>query len=816
MPNRPARSARRLLLAGGLGLAIALVAYVAYLLRSLPDTADLRKTAQAQPSVLLARDGQVLYTFRRERYDPVTLDEVSPRVLEALIATEDHRFFDHRGIDVYRTLGACWLTINGDPQGGSTLTQQLARNLFPQEIGRSRSVNRKLKEMLTALRIERVYSKRQIVELYLNSTPFLYNVVGIEMAARTYFGKRAAELDTLEAATLVGMLKGPHYYNPVRFPERARERRNVVLAQMAKHGVIQREALARLTDVPLQVQFNRETESLGLAPHFVVHARRWLLDWAEAQGHDLYADGLSVHTSIDPSLQKAAEQAATEQADALQQVADVEWSAARSPVASRSPAAYAAARRQVQPFAHWWRLRPEMLEAALRESPAYREQLTRGLAPDEALRQVAANPASMQAAKARKTRLEAGLVALDPATGEVRAWVGSRDFAQDEYDHVAQAQRQPGSTFKPFVYGAALEAGISPLRSYIDEPVEVNLGGGKRWKPTDMTGFSGQPMSLRDGLVHSKNTITTQVMLEVGVPRVAALAKQMGVNLSALDPVPSLALGTSTVTLLEMTSAYATIARLGTYHTPIFVTRITDRHGHTLASFGGDSRQALSRGSAIELIDMMRGVVQRGTGTQVKTRFGIVADIAGKTGTTQNNTDGWFILMHPQLVVGAWVGFNDARVSLRSNHWGQGGHNAILLVGDFFRDALKTKAVDADASFPPSAYAPSPGLPRERPDAWIDEEDTTEPMRPEPPNAEPEWPSGDAPGAPAGPGPSPDMAAARIELDRLLERLAMPGGTGADSPAAGGEALRPVGVNEAAIAAPLRTQITTGLDRRSP
>jgi penicillin-binding protein 1A len=282
----------------------------------------------------------------------------------------------------------------------------------------------------------------------------------------------------------------------------------------------------------------------------------------------------------------------------------------------------------------------------------------------------------------------------------MRAWVGSRDFQRDQFDHVAQAERQPGSTFKPIVYGAALEMGFSPDRSYIDGPVTVSLGNGQVWQPTDMHGATNQPMSLRDGLVYSKNTITAQVAQDVGLQRIVDLARTMGVTDSKLDPVPSLALGTSPVTLLEMVDTYGTIAAQGTRHAPLLITRISDAHGRVLAEFLPQPSQALSAATAVQLIDMLRGVVNRGTGTVVKTRFGIVADIAGKTGTTQNNTDGWFILMHPGLVAGAWVGFNDARVTMRSDYWGQGGHNAILLVGDFFRTALSRRLLASDASFP--------------------------------------------------------------------------------------------------------------------
>jgi penicillin-binding protein 1A len=286
----------------------------------------------------------------------------------------------------------------------------------------------------------------------------------------------------------------------------------------------------------------------------------------------------------------------------------------------------------------------------------------------------------------------------------VRAWVGSRKFELDQFDHVAQSSRQPGSTFKPFVYAAALERGIGPEHAYVDEVVAIPLSDGKVWRPTDMSTASGERLTLRDGLVRSKNTITVQVMQDVGVPGIVRLAKAMGVDRSTLDPVPSIALGTSPVTLLEMVSGYATIANSGQYRKPLAIRRILDRNGKVLAEFdggkSGDRRQAMSERSAVELIDMMRGVVSQGTGQAIKTRFGITADVGGKTGTTQRNTDGWFILMHPKLVAGAWVGFNDTRVTMRSSYWGQGGHNAIFIVGDFYRDSLDKGRLDAAAQFP--------------------------------------------------------------------------------------------------------------------
>ncbi len=656
---------------GAIGVVILRVAHEA------PDVADVHALHGARPSVLLSADGRVLMSFRRIQRVPVPLERISPFVVKALIATEDQHFYEHHGIDLPRTLAAAWHTTQGDLQGGSTITQQLARNLFPQRIGRDRTLTRKLKELLTALRIERAWSKKQILEAYLNRAPFLYHVEGIEMAARTYFGRSAAQLDLLQSATLVGMLKGTAYYNPVLHPRRALARRNLVLARMVDQGWLTAERCAALSGAPLSVNLRLEPEIRDLAPHFAVRTRAWLFDWARRHDLDLYRDGLVVHSTIDARLQHLAERSVAQQVRALQAVADVEWATKRLKILSAtSTAPYLAAQARVHAFEYFWATHPWL--------------------------------AATSAERSAKQRLEAGFVAIDPRTGEVKAWIGSRDYAIDQYDHVAQAQRQPGSTFKPFVYGAALQAGFSPYRSYLDWPVDIALPDGRVWQPTDMSEPSGEVMTMRDGLVHSMNTITAQVGQDVGVQRIASLARALGVDHSPLDTVPSLALGTSPVTLLEMVNAYASIARGGVARAPLTVTRIEDHDGRVLARFEAAPQRVMSRDAADDLVDIMRGVIDEGTGMRLRTQFGIRADVAGKTGTSQDNADGWFILMHPSLVVGAWVGFNDQRVTMRSDQWGQGGHDAILLVGDFFRRALDDGWVDARAQFPP-AHTPAPG-----------------------------------------------------------------------------------------------------------
>ena len=713
-------------------LVAALIVYLIILIPLTPGIDDLKQASTARPTVIMSADGKELGTFEQGLQERVKLSQVSPHVVTALISTEDHRFYDHHGVDFTRIGGAMLASLKGDAQGGSTITQQLARNMFPEEIGRARSINRKLKELITAIKIENTYSKTEILEAYLNTVPFLYNARGIEMAARTYFGKHAARLDVLEAATLVGMLKGTYYYNPVTNPERSLARRNVVLGQMYKHGAFNEARFRALAKRPLRLDFERQPDRGGRDNHFTAYVRKWLLEWADTNDYDLALDGLIVQTTLDAGLQEAALHAVERQATALQAVADVEW-ANPSPPGSTSIGAYTSMRNRIAPFDYYWLTHAAQLNAFVRETPDYRKAVEGGEAPAAALKRIKLDREFMQKLRESKSRLEAGFVAINPMTGEVKAWVGSRDFARDQFDHVAQAARQPGSTFKPFVYGAALENGIPPEQPYVDAVTDIRAADGTVWRPTDMSGTTGRQMTMRDGLVFSKNTITAQVMRDVGLPPVIKLAQNLGVRQSKLAPVPSLALGTSPVTLLEMVSGYASIAAQGEYRKPVFVRRITDRDGKLIADFGNvKAERAMSQAGSATLIDMLRGVVNRGTGTAVRSRFGINGDVAGKTGTTQNNADGWFILMHPNLVAGAWVGFNDNRVTMRSSYWGQGGHNAILLVGDFFRSALDAGKIDPAALFPGGQPQAAPRARQQQDDEFIEPADISEGMPPEP------------------------------------------------------------------------------------
>lgn len=652
------------------GLAMLLVAVGAFVLYAwslVPDTPDayaLSRATQAQASVVYDVRGERLTQFEPDFQEWVPLDSIPVHLVDALIATEDRAFYRHSGVDGRRTVKAIWNTVWGDRQGGSTITQQLARNLFPDEIGNAGTIERKTKEAMAARAIERDHTKREILEAYLNTVPFLYNAFGVEMAARTYFGSHAPDLTVAQSAVLVAMLKGPSQYNPIRRPEAALSRRNLVIRLLAEQGGIDRAEAARLMESPLGVELRTQPSTYSAAPHFTAAVRREVEAWAQPRGYDVDRDGLVIQTTLDMTLQREAQEAVAERAARLQRTANR--------TLGRPP------RRAV--------------DAWLVLSVDYARVRDEGLSEEDALAQVRQNAALVDSAVTAVKTVQAGLVAIQPETGAVRAYVGSRDFALDEYDHAGVAIRQPGSTFKAFVFASALQRGYGPDDDVDGGSAAVELDDGTTWRPS---GGSSEG-TLADALAFSKNAVTARLTQEVGPHRVALVAQRMGVT-TDLDVVPSIGLGTSPVTLLEMVSAYGTIANDGLRRVPRLVTRIETASGTVLETFGGQGEQALTRRDARQLLDMMRGVIDRGTGRDLRT-MGATGDLAGKTGTTQNYADGWFIAMRPGLAVGAWVGFNDQRVTWRSKQTGEGSKTALPVVADFL---VRVQDRLPDTSFPP-------------------------------------------------------------------------------------------------------------------
>ena len=748
----PTRREWLLLLAS---LPVLFLLYVLLLIPFTPSIKDLRKAKLEQPAQIMSADGKLIGEFKRSNRQWVPLDQISPSVVKALVATEDHRFYEHHGMDFTRTVGSAIHTAMGSPKGGSTITQQLARNLYPNQIGRARNLNRKLKEAITAFKIEALYTKDEILETYLNTVPFLYNAYGIEMAARTYFDKSAAQLSVLESATLVGMLKGNAYYNPVLNPDRALARRNTVLSQMVKRDVLKEEEFARLKSRPMRLDFERQEEPTGMAPHFAQQLRKWLINWADSNDYNIYTDGLVVRTTLDSRLQSWAQQAVNRQMRTLQGITNTNWSRADG-----------------------WSTNNPLVLQLLRESDDYRKltKPSRGeaLSEEAAIKKLLADKSFMKDLRDDKTRVQAGFLAMDPRNSAVLAWVGSRDYAQDAFDHVAQARRQPGSTFKPFVYGAALQQGMKPTDKRKDEAVEIKLPGGEIWTPTDASEPTGVDITLMDALAYSKNTVTAKLMQDVGVNPVIKLAQGLGVRQSPLEPVPALALGASPVTLLEMVNAYGSIANNGRFTAPQLVTRIENADGEVLAEFHApEPKQVWDAEENYGLIEMLRAVIDKGTGRAIRKQYGIRSDVAGKTGTTQGNADGWFILMHPQIVVGAWAGFNDSRVTIKSDQWGQGSRSALPMVGDFMHRALNSPLLNAKASFvEPKAqhwWGDLVDRLRDKMQEWSGSSSSDDS-----PQTPPARPSKATPVAPAAPVPSTPSSRADSDADITESTPALP------------------------------------------
>ena len=677
----------------------------------IPDLAALRAgagSALGQTTIVYTADGKELTRYYRENRTWVGTNEMAAILVDALVATEDHRFYSHRGVDWLRLGTSVVKTLQGDRQGGSTITMQLTRN-YDSGLRDLSAYRRKLQEILTAPKLEAAYTKDEIVELYLNTVPFGFDAFGVDAAARTYFGKPAAAVDTLEAATLVGMLKATTRYNPLLNPEAARQRRNVVLGQMAKHGLLTPTALSRLQAKPLDARLHRTSVAASRAPYFAEFVRTWLDAWAARNGYDPYTDGLRVYTTLDSRIQAFAQAAVDEQLEDLQAVAGYEWSRPDVALLSQHTAPYQTQREagHFEPFAHLFRRLPAVRDDAIRRSARYQAARRQGQSDDDALARLRDDADFLDSLRAVVGRLETGFLALEPKTGAIRAWIGGRDFLKDQYDHVALAKRQPGSTFKPIVYAAALDRGWSPDDAVVDAVRTYRVNGtSQQWTPRNVGGATGDTITVRQGLMLSKNTVTAQLMAEIGPEYVAFLARRMGIQ-SALDEVPALALGTSDVTLLELAAAYTPFVNEGVYRKPLVVTHIDDQAGQRLATFSAPSHMALPRYTAYEVLDMLQDVVDRGTGVRIRSQFGRSGDLAGKTGTTQNSADGWFILMHPELIMGAWVGFNDRRVAFRSSYWGQGAHNALFVVGDFLQRAQEGGFYSPSAVF----RGPSGGRP---------------------------------------------------------------------------------------------------------
>ena len=639
---------------------------------SLPALPTRPAATLPEASMILASDGSELGTLFDERRTWVPLESINPVVIDALLAAEDHRFPTHKGVDWIRMAGAFWSTLTEDPEGASTIPMQLARNYFP-ELKQHTLLDRKIEEVLLARHISNSMTKDETLSWYLNTVAFGHNSFGIEAAAERFYSTTSADLSLSQAALLVGLLKGPSRYDPLRNPDNARSRRNIVLRRMAELEMISPAAANAATALPLKLRPKVFDPADSFAPYFLDYVRREAEQWATRAGYDLRNDGLIIHTSIDPHLQRLAKEAVAKQTNVLQNVLLREFGAPGSVRNER-----------------FWREKRAVENDLIRRTDPYRTLRDAGRTDIEALYAVRQDPGLVRSLREEATRLQGALVVMDPGSGQILAWVGGHDYRQDQFDKVASARRQPGSIFKPILYARAIEDGYSPYYLVQDEiRTFVTNTRGERWTPTNAGGgASGRLLTLEQGLVWSKNTVSAHLISRIGPQDVIDLAHDMGVE-SSMMPVPSLALGTSETSLLEMANTYATLADHGVRHNVTAITTITNKDGDLVATFPSEPDRVLSEQTSYTMIRMLQKVVDQGTGSWLRSRFELRGDLAGKTGTTQNSADGWFIGMHPDAVVGVWVGFNDQRITFQSDYWDQGGHNALLLAGEFLQQSMR-------------------------------------------------------------------------------------------------------------------------------
>lgn len=703
-----------LIIAGG----FAGSAFFLYLSQGLPSIEELENPQTDVASFVMSRDGHVLDKYFTENRTYIGYDDISQNVIDALIATEDHRFHNHWGIDLYRTLAVPYHFMRGNPQGGSTISQQLARNLY-RSIGREVTITRKLREMITAIQIEQNYTKQEIIEMYLNTVEFSNSAFGIETAALTHFNKPASELSIIEAATLIGTLQAVSALNPRSRPEQSTRRRNIVLGQMARHGFITAQELSEMRQQPIVLDYNPPFRTGRENRHFGTYVRQQIQDWAQENGYDLYRDGLVIHTTIDSRMQRHAEQALRMQLEEIQRNYEREWTSSGSSV-------------YMDKFSEEY---PGMVNRWITETETFRTRLAESsLSREEVIQQLRIDGEFVDSLKRARARLEAGFVAIDPSNGNILAWVGGSDYSTIQRDNVYQLRRQTGSTFKPFVYAVAIDNGYRPYHRFSKYPINFfDVSGTTRWSPRDPVIPTGPEMiTLREGLGRSLNNVTVRLLPELagnpGTNRledlqpasemIADFARDMGMNRTPFERVPAIALGTAESSLLELTSAYTTFANMGVHIEPFAVTRVEDSEGNVLQEFGSRrQREVISPETAYIMIDMMRGVVRggqgwTGTGNRLNWQFQIRQDIAGKTGTTQNSADNWFVAMMPHVVMGAWVGGEDRTIRFPQNtQIGQGARTALPIVGQF----VQTCSQDPDVPWSTEAFAQPSGFVMEQP-----------------------------------------------------------------------------------------------------
>jgi penicillin-binding protein 1A len=628
----------------GASAALLLVFSLMYLSRDLPSLQELERYRPMLSSKLYSAEGDLLGEFFQQKRVQVPLEEISPWLVKALIATEDRRFKNHWGIDLRRMVKAALVDIfsMSYAQGASTLTQQLARNLY---LTREKSIARKLKEMLTAIQIERSYSKNEILEMYLTQSYFGHGAYGAQLASRRYFGKPASELTCPEAAMLVGLLKAPRHYSPYMEPDASLRRRNVVLRSLFAVGDIDAAQLKIARETPLECQVYDEVKTKFLAPYFSEYVRQQLTDLEAKLGFDIYRDGLEIKTTLSLQMQGLAE----------------EFTYAR--LAEQDAAAKASF------LANDWEEWHGMTDSTLTA---------------ERIEELKHDSLYVADLLGERLKVQPALVALDPVSGAVLSMIGGRDFEESKFNRAVQAKRQPGSAFKPFMYVTAIDNGYPPSYQVMNQDVVVEEADGRRWTPQNYDDSRGGLTTLREGLRKSYNLVSVRLLMDIVPPDlVARYAHEMGIS-TPIATDYTMALGSSGVYPIELVSAYACLANGGMHYTPYSIEEIRDREGHLIYSHPKSSREVLSAGTAAIMTDMLRTVIDRGTGGSARWKWGFHAPAAGKTGTTNGFTDAWFVGFTPTLACGVWLGMDNPLYSL--GEWQSGGKAALPVWASFMRE----------------------------------------------------------------------------------------------------------------------------------
>lgn len=663
----------------------------------LPSVAELQNPKSNLATVIYSSDMKTLGKYYAENRVSVKYYELDKDLVEALIATEDARFHEHSGVDLKALGRAVFGAATGSSSsgGGSTLSQQLAKMMFPREkLSKFQTVIRKLKEWVIAVRLEKNYTKDEILAMYLNKFDFLHLAVGVKSASQIYFNRSQDSLEIQQAAMLIGMAKNPSLFDPIKRGESTLKRRNVVLNQMVKYGYLTQQKYDSLKTLPLGLIYRPEDHNDGLAPYFREYLREYFLkEWCAKhinpetnKPYNIYKDGLKIYTTIDSRMQQYAEEAVTEHMTDLQKMFTKECKTKKN-----------------APFA--WNVNKEQIEnimiSSMKRSDRYRSLKNAGLSKEQIISEFK-KPVAMTVYSLRgdidttmspwdsiryyKSFLHTGFVSIDPSTGYVKAWVGGVNHKHFKFDHAKVGKRQVGSTFKPFVYAMAIQEGYSPCYQVPNVRTCISIPDQPDWCPDNSDGNkgTGKMVTLRYALAGSINYVTAWVMKQFPPEALVTLVRRLGIT-SPIDPVPSICLGTPDISVFEMVAANATFANKGTYIQPTFITRIEDKNGKVLEEFFPTTDEVFSEEKAYTMIQLMRGVVDRGTGSRLRSRYNLRNEIAGKTGTTQNNADGWFMGLTPDLVAGCWVGGEERSVHFNSTNEGQGASMALPIWGKFFQ-----------------------------------------------------------------------------------------------------------------------------------